>query len=493
MHIFNLNDRPYFILTNNELLFRCTISDEEMQRYAFDEVEKISIEHKSDENKELLFFFKIKILAQKSPFLLSFSALDTPIEELISILSEELPENIELSLPAAKPIQHSKNRSNKVALLLAILLFFIGLNGTHILLIPSLQSLDDNALKMRYEQESGLCSARAKAAFTSSQGNMLEVKYYCGVAGLWKESSSKTISKEYLEAEFSALDFSGYIQQAKESLDNNKSTEAINQIENALYLNPKSAQAYLLLSTVQNRLGLAKKALASLLKAASLNPESSSIAASLASLYLQEKDFAEAYIYAKKAAMLETNAANLVKVAKIETILDKTDQAIKHYELSLHKDPDNLKVLTELSIFYRKQQDFIKAAEKLQKVYTLDPDKALNFLNYYEMTCITPSRLGQKDENDFVEKNRDSKEAMMIYDMLQIIRLAIESSDIQDALALWTKNYENERLVWSFESLRGWLDASQLHIDQIQNIQSAIGFFIGYQQAYKINHNEGNL
>lgn len=491
MYIFNLNSIPYIIVTEKELLFRHYISDEEMQRHPIENIERISTEHSYDENKELLLYLRIKISEKNSPILLTVSSLETPVEEFLSILSQELYKKTTLSLPSAKWIRRRKNKGNKKKLFLtAIVILAMGLYGIHKMLIPSLESLDSNALKKRYEADPGRCSVRAKVALPLPGNNTIKVKTYCGVLGIWKDSASKTISKQFLETEFSSLHANDYLAQAKESYDNNKSDTALNQIANTLYLDPENYQAYFLLSKIQERRGFTKQALISLFEAAALNPNSSSIADAISSLYLKEKNYKEAYIYANKAAALETSATRLIKLAKIETNLQMVKEAIEHYERSLQKDPDNLDVLTELSLFYWELKDFKKVADKLQKIYELYPAKVLNFLNYYEITLLTPTPLGIKDEETFLEEYKGSKEAMMIYDMLNIIHLSIKNTDTQNALILWSQTYEDEKLDWPLQRLRAWLDTRQLDIEHMQHIQNTIGFFIAYQQAYKINHSE---
>ena len=113
MYIFNLNSIPYIIVTEKELLFRHYISDEEMQRHPIENIERISTEHSYDENKELLLYLRIKISEKNSPILLTVSSLETPVEEFLSILSQELYKKTTLSLPSAKWIRRRKNKGNK--------------------------------------------------------------------------------------------------------------------------------------------------------------------------------------------------------------------------------------------------------------------------------------------------------------------------------------------------------------------------------------------
>lgn len=388
-------------------------------------------------------------------------------------------------------LNNNKDTEKKAILLyMAVLIFFIALLALHKLSTPALESLDKNALKKSYEKSTGLCSAKAKIALVSSEPNRIQIKKYCGLLGVWKHTQTKFIPKVYLETEFSALETRDYLVKAKEHYDNNQSTEAVNQLKKAIYLEPKNTQAYLLLSAIYYRSGSKQKALVPLHKAISINPHSSDITSAFASLYIKEDDFVQAYTYAKKSLKLESNAANLIQLAEIETHLNMRDKAIEHYERSLHEDPSNAQALNELGLLYWQRQDFTQAARAFQKAYESYPDQALYFLNYYELTLITPTPLSEKESKNFLQKNQDIQETVCIYDALNIIGLSIANQDTTEAIKHWEQSYNGQHLNWSFTQIRRWLDTSTLDIEHKQHIQNTIGYFIGYQHAYKIINNK---
>ncbi len=494
MHIFNHNNRPQLILTTTQLLIRKDKSDEEMKRYSLEKIAKISLKHAYDTDKRPSFWLKIETSEHPTPVMVPISSLDTPLNELLAIFSHELQGKVKLVIPSERWLAKKSVPARKGTFVFyTIIGLCTGLFILHKTLLPKEAALEANTIKVQSVEKGGFCSLKVKTALTLPDKDTLQIKTYCGVLGMWKNTQTKTIDKRYLQTEFSLSTASDYMLQANQALDSNQSKVANDRIDDALYLEPDNANAYVLSAKINYRLGLKKKTLDALLKASELNPGSPSIAASISSFYLAEDKHEEALLYAKRSLDLQKSSKNFIRVADLEKYLGKQEDAIKAYEHSLDEDPDNAYVLKNLGLLYWQSMAFKKAAETFKKAYKTQPEDSYSFLNYYEASLVASTTLDTQEKERFVDRNKDLDSVMIIYDMLSVIHLAIEQKSTEEALNIWKDTYDGHRLKWSFQEIRNWLDASSIDIDHKQTIQSTIGFFIGYQQAYKINHTKGDL
>lgn len=149
---------------------------------------------------------------------------------------------------------------------------------------------------------------------------------------------------------------------------------------------------------------------------------------------------------------------------------------------------DNAYILTQVGNAYWANENFHKARESLQKAYLIEPNNANYFLNYYEISLVTLPAVKDKERSDFLDIYKDDKKAMLVYEMLSIIEFSIENKETDQVKEAWLENFKDEHLDWSFQKIRSWLDQSDLTLEHQQEIQANIGFFIGYQQAYNLQH-----
>ena len=489
MHIFNLNNKPHLILTDKELLFRDNPLDTEMRRHLFESIKKISVLHRYDANKELFLWLQITMHDRTTPFLVQLSSLDNPIEEVIEYLRSSLAGKVKLQLPSNSWLNNVKTdyRKQKYITLGAAVLV-LSLFVFHKFFPPELASLKTNSLKAAYHENKSLCSAKAKAAYKDSAQDMLLVKSYCGVFGSWREEGSKTISAQYLETEFSGLSTSDYIRQAGENIKSKQYASAIASLKSALYLEPRNDKAYTLLGLSHYLNGDKNLAMQSSQKALAINPKSAEAHNAIGLLYKEEEKYDKAYTHFQQSALLKPDTKSYISLAQIELLLDKPVQAREHFEKSLYEDQNNTAVLTQLGLLYWKEHTYTKAAKSLETAYRVDPANPSHFLNYYEISLVAPTSLSTQEKETFINTFKNNKTTMMTFDMLRIIKRSIEKEEILPSLKKWEEDYAGEQLDWSFKELLSWLDASSLDDDEKYNIKKVIGFFIGYQQLYNLEH-----
>jgi tetratricopeptide (TPR) repeat protein len=462
-----------------------------MHRHLFENIKKVSVLHRYDANKELFIWLQITMHDQPTPFLVQLSSLDTPIEEVLESLRSLLAGKVKLHFPSDAWLENVKTGYKKQKYLgLGAAVLILSLFLFHKFFPPELASLKTNSLKAAYQTNTSLCSAKAKVAYRDSAPDMLLVKRYCGVFGSWKEEDSKLIPAQYLETEFSGLRASDHIVQAGESIKNKQFTSAIASLESALYLEPKNDKAYTLLGFSHYLNGNKSLAMQSSQKALTLNPNSAEAHNAIGLLYKEEKKNEKAYEHFQQSALIKPDAKSYIALAQMELLLDKPLQAREHFEKSRFEDQNNTAVLTQLGLLYWKEHAYTKAAKVFETAYRVEPTNASHFLNYYEISLVASTPLRIQEKETFFETFKDDKAKMMTFDMLRIIKLAIEKEDTLLSLKKWEEDYSGEQLDWSFKEILSWLDASALNDDEKYNIKKVVGFFIGYQQLYNLNHQE---
>ena len=493
MHIFNLNNKAHLIISTHDISFPESTKDASLQRVKFDEIKKVSIIHRYGPDKELFIWLKIALKQQGQDYLVQISALDMPLEEIFDTLREQLSGKCKLTLPKNTFLHtlRTRHKTYKLSFLLVSVLL-LGLLAFHKFYPPKLIYLKTESLKVKSLKPSSLCSAHAIVAYPSQKKEETTVKTYCGILSTWSLSSTKQIPTVHLETEFSSLKVRDYLINATKKIQTNELEEALIEVDKAMYLDKNSEATHTLLSKIYALQGNDAKALDIAKKAISLKESSASAHYNISLLYLKKEALEKAHIHLLRSCELEPRAEVYIKLAQVEKSLNLHDKALQHYENSLDLDPNNAYIWTEVGLSYWNKKDFIQTEYALNKAYKLHPDNAYYFLNYYEVSLVHPSDINISTHEHFVVLHKNDVKSILTYEMLKVIELSIKNLDTEKAKKLWLKKFDGEPLQWSFDEIRFWLDESDLGIDHKQNIQSTIGFFIGYQQAYKMSHPELN-
>jgi len=490
MHIFNLNNKPYLIISTKELLFRHNSLDEQMQRIAFSDIKKVHIQHRYSPQKELFIWLSIQTTLKNTPYLVQVSLLNEPLEEIFTVLQNELQSKVKLNLPKKTKLTRLKthNKTFKRLSFFGILLF-LSLLIYHKFVLPPLESVQTDATKLSYQKTQGFCSSSLKVAYPSEQADSALVNDYCGLFGFWKLQSSKEVPLKYIQTEFESYTPRQRISTAIQLIKEEKYDKAVISLEKALYSEPNNQLAEVYLSKVYALQGDKNKALA-LAKKTVKKYESLPLAhENIAYLYLADNNLSAAYTHFQAFNRLDPTVKSYMALANIQEKQNLKDEALSNYEKALVLNPDDSDILTNMGLAYWEKQDFSKAEITLKKAYTLDPDFSGYFLNYYEITLVTDGSLTSEQKEKFLQAYQDDIEQMMVYDMLKIIEASIAGKDVDEAKANWKEKYHAYELDWSFIQIRAWLDDSRLEIEHMQDIQRTIGFFIGHQQAYAMKRN----
>lgn len=490
MHIFNLNNKPYLIISAKELLFRQSPLDETMQRIHFSEIKKINFEYRYNPQKELFVWLYIQTTHKNTPYIVQISLLDESLEETFSILNNELKSKVKLSFP--KSTEFSKlsthNKGFKRLSFLSVLLF-LSLFLYHKLVIPPLASVQVNATKVSYQKPQGFCSNNLKVAYKSQDQQKAVVKSYCGLFGFWKLQESKQVPLKYLKPEFKSYSAKDWISGSKTLVKGKEYQKAILALEYALYLQPEHQYAQVYLSNVYSLEGKHATALSLAKKTVKSYPDYALAHESIAYLYEDEHKLSTASTHFKISIRLYPKTSSYMALAHIQNLQNLKKEALSNYEKALVLSPENTSLLTRLGLAYWDKKEFSKAEDSLQKAYLLNPKDPACFLNYYEATLVTKSFILPAQKNQFVQEHANDEKHMMVYDMLQIIEASIEGKEVLEAKNQWKEKYHSQELDWSFSQMRIWIGDSSLEVEHMQNIQRTLGFFIGHQQAYALKSN----
>ena len=488
MHIFNLNNKPYLIISSKNLHFRHNLLDEQMQKYSFGDIKKITTIHRYNASKELFVWIRIQTRTQHAPFFIQLSSLDEPLEEVLDILRSELQGKIKLSLPKNSflhTLRTRYKRQKSISLVLAI--SFLFLFAYHKFTLPSLELLKENALQVKLQKNSGFCSTRAKVAYTQRNSPNMDVNSYCGLFGTWSLQSSKEVPLEYLKAEFSDLRASDYLEKSRTYKNEKKYTEALIELQNVYYLERDHKQARILEADINYKIGNLDKAL-EIVNDLLLTDPSYEMYFILSNIYFHEKEYEKAYPALLKSIRLKQSPEAYTMLAFVEEKMGKEKLALQHYEQALCNNENDYFVLTRLGLLYWSSHKFEKAFTSLKKAYESTLENAALFLNYYEVSLVHPDKVPQEDKEKFLTNFKSDKQKLLVYEMLNVIELSIEGQETREEKEAWSKNFDGEKLDWSLKEIRSWLDQSDLTLDHQQEVQATIGFFIGYQQAYSLQH-----
>ncbi|PHR55252.1 MAG: hypothetical protein COA44_11130 [Arcobacter sp.] len=490
MHIFNLNNKPYLIVSSKELLFRENNLDEQMCRIQFYEIKKISLEHRYNPQKELFVWLSIQTKNKNVPYLVQISLLNESLEETFSILNKELKTKLSLKL-ASKPRLaklRTQNKGYKRLSFLSILLF-LSLLLYHKYVFPPLDAVRVGSTQLTYQKPQGFCSTNLKVAYASKDKQSALVKNYCGLFGFWKLQDFKQVPLKHLKTEFESYSAKVWILASKKLINEKKYKKAIISIEKALYLEPENKLYQVLLSQTYDLKGDHKKALILAKTTVSQYPNFALAHKNIAFLYQNENNISAAYPHLQAFNRLDPNIRSYIALAKIQEAQNLLEEALSNYQKALVLSPNNTGILTTLGLAYWEKKEFSKAEKILQKAYTLEPKNPGYFLNYYEISLVTKASITAEQKEQFLQENKGHIQDMMIYDMLQIIEASVEGKDVLEAKKKWKEKYQEQELNWSFVQMRSWLEDSPLEIGHIQDIQKTLGFFIGYQQVYSLKFN----
>lgn len=491
MYIFNQERKPCLVLTHKEILFRDKPDDNEMRRHPLETIKTVSLDHFYDLEHHLIVLLQIRISDHEELFSVELSALDEPLDEVLDTLHEHFSAKTGLSLPSSEWLQKLRRPSGKKRVLaVAAVLIILCASALHEFVPPSLQDLEKDALMVQTQTKTGLCSDNARAAYSLPDSNEVVIKNYCGLFSLWRETASKQIPQKFLEAEFSSTPASDYLLQAQQYIQEKDYNLSVNALEKAIYLEPDNNEFYILLGYSyywQDNIDLALKTTQ---KALELAPDSAEANSAIGLLYIEAKKYEKAYEHYTKSSQIKPTAQTYMALGDLALDLGDLNTSLNHYEDALSLDSNNTALLTQLGLLYWEQLEYSKAAQVFEKSYHLAPDNIDNFLNYYEISMIEKTALSTEDEKAFTEAFKEYKRVLMVYDTLRIVKLSIEQKEIIPALKTWAKNYSNLKLKWSFTQIFTWLENSPLNEDERHYVRKTIGFFIAYQQRYKLEHQE---
>jgi tetratricopeptide (TPR) repeat protein len=214
-----------------------------------------------------------------------------------------------------------------------------------------------------------------------------------------------------------------YIEQAWIYFKEQNWQKAIAACQNALEIDPNTADAYKILGNILNLQGRKAEALGVYAKALTINPNSPAIYANLGSFYAEQKNWHKALDYYQQAVILDPKFAGAYRnLAQIWEELDKTDQALECLCQAVNLEPDILNAqeyfsfgeelyqqgrVKEASIFYIHGVKFNPQAEnELAKLVQIleELEEWQEAVIYYHQLMALSNSEGNRQKSSSVNK-----------------------------------------------------------------------------------------
>jgi tetratricopeptide (TPR) repeat protein len=198
----------------------------------------------------------------------------------------------------------------------------------------------------------------------------------------------------------------------------------------------------------------------------------------LAMRYSDQNDYNNAVDAYNK--VIETNPKNIAARHNLGYVYSKDnkhDMAIKAYEEALNINPNNIQIFVNLGVSYAEVKEYDKAISYYKKVPENHKLFKSTFLNLYELLIVTNVTIDEDLVSKFIEKYASDKEAMIQYDMLEIIKDIKNEKDISQKLLSWKDNYKSISLRnWGFKELESLIN-NENNLKIKSHLQSAIETF----------------
>ncbi|RXK01259.1 hypothetical protein CRU98_02080 [Arcobacter sp. CECT 8986] len=149
--------------------------------------------------------------------------------------------------------------------------------------------------------------------------------------------------------------------------------------------------------------------------------------------------------------------------------------ALKYFLIAKDLNPTSVEVYNNLVYVYSDLGMYDKVEENLLKALEIDPLYDAVLLAMLEINLILGKEFDKNCVNTILENYSEVSSVMAEYNMLRILKLAVENKDIKDELANWEKEYNQLRQGYSIEALRNW--ANKLNNQTKQTVLNALDIF----------------
>jgi predicted O-linked N-acetylglucosamine transferase (SPINDLY family) len=229
----------------------------------------------------------------------------------------------------------------------------------------------------------------------------------------------------------------------------------------ATKLEPKNGEYYRLLATAQNTIGEYDKALSTLQQALSLSPDNYNIWLDICSTYYNMREYEKAFDEIAKSLTYFPNNPNFMRLkALILTKLGQLEQSLLIYEELLRKDPNDVKILTELGNLYsRGFFNLERANEFYALALSIDSENIEAAIRYGD--SLFNSRYGNEAEH--IEKAYEIAQSL-----LDKASRSLKIADTAYGIFLRNVDYENLRRLGERKKLfQYWLN--EMKVGQLHN------------------------
>jgi Flp pilus assembly protein TadD len=132
--------------------------------------------------------------------------------------------------------------------------------------------------------------------------------------------------------------------------------------------------------------------------------------------------------------------------------------AIKEFEKILKNYSKNKNALYGLSIAYQKDMQYNKSKDVYAKLIELYPSYFLGYLGYFEIQLVLDEKWEDEKINFFLREFSAQTAHLAQFELLKIIRSAIDDKDYLSEFSRWNNYYKDIDVLeyWSIDELLSW-------------------------------------
>ncbi|RXJ87339.1 tetratricopeptide repeat protein [Arcobacter sp. CECT 8985] len=178
----------------------------------------------------------------------------------------------------------------------------------------------------------------------------------------------------------------------------------------------------------------------------------------IAEIYRRDiKDYDTAIKYYHKSLQYDENyEPSYTWLACTHNYKKEHSLALKNFLIAKDLNPKSVEVYNNLVYIYSDLGMYEKVEENLKKALKIDPKYDASLLAMLEVNLISKKEFDKKCVDTIFETYSNVKSVMAEYNMLRILKLAVENKDISTELKQWEEKYSTLRQGYSIIALQNW-------------------------------------
>ncbi len=209
--------------------------------------------------------------------------------------------------------------------------------------------------------------------------------------------------------------------------------KAIQSLEKALSQNPNNIEATARLADLYEKNGMKEKAKSTYEKMISLNPNDPKVYMTLGTYNLKEKKYAEAVGYFEKCFLIDHSAKSAEGIAIAASSIGQWDKARDAAESAVKIDPSLMESRIILSKAYFQGKHYASAKDQLEYLVDKKPQE----LEYWKELAVCYDQLGDQAKLSAADKKIIDMDRTNVESRLRLAKYALDQQDLKQAFDLY--------------------------------------------------------